>query len=509
MRLISVCRKMWKIVRKRTLNYPCCSNNILSHLGAVIVIGGILLFWCASIVLPLFPLMYLSLSDSLRRNFGDQCSDAQVTLLSILEVIAILLVIGYFLWRIYFNDDRSKYHDPRKKEIDVRTTEELLEVFVRWISDDYWIVDSKDSYLDFTTKEVRQQIPCWRERKSFFKSGHDGEGCFWLGYDSDGNSLDYHVHFSQEDWTRFSQLYDEHRKTNDDWSDWWGHRWANLYASIVADKVVLRRVYDWCNKSDGKRKKPASTYLQEVLDQMRIDRPTAESTKLRLRKGQCLDMPRLEGKLQKLGYRRTDFVVQEGQYAVRGSLMDVFSFGGDAPFRIDFFDDEVDSIRTFTPQTQQTQTLQTSCAISGPSVKGECKNRAGDYNVHQWYEPYVELFNKQFTIAEDMLKYMLTFFSVGFWQGSHEQEEILGDSYREMLTSYFEITRKDNPGMLLALSDAEWIRLKRLLPKLIKEDEMRDIINDTLEVRIGHVIDQKVGRSARAVIVHDMLEPFA
>ncbi|HAN76601.1 MAG TPA: transcription-repair coupling factor [Bacteroidales bacterium] len=56
--------------------------------------------------------------------------------------------------------------------------------------------------------------------------------------------------------------------------------------------------------------------------------------------------------LQTYDFVRTDFVYEPGQYSVRGSIVDIFSFSNDKPYRIDMFDDEVESIRTFDLQTQ-------------------------------------------------------------------------------------------------------------------------------------------------------------
>ena len=67
-----------------------------------------------------------------------------------------------------------------------------------------------------------------------------------MGDDNEGNDLSYIVHFTQADWARFSRLYDQHRKENDDWSEWWGERWENLYESIVADREMMKHfVQKW------------------------------------------------------------------------------------------------------------------------------------------------------------------------------------------------------------------------------------------------------------------------
>ena len=57
-------------------------------------------------------------------------------------------------------------------------------------------------------------------------------------------------------------------------------------------------------------------------------------------------------RLRDLGFVRVDYVYEPGQYASRGSILDIFSYANELPYRIDFFDDEIDSIRTFNVETQ-------------------------------------------------------------------------------------------------------------------------------------------------------------
>ena len=67
--------------------------------------------------------------------------------------------------------------------------------------------------------------------------------------------------------------------------------------------------------------------------------------------------------LADLGFERVDYVYEPGQYALRGSIIDVFSFSSEYPYRIDFFGDEVDSIRTFEVETQLSRERKDSIAI--------------------------------------------------------------------------------------------------------------------------------------------------
>lgn len=73
---------------------------------------------------------------------------------------------------------------------------------------------------------------------------------------------------------------------------------------------------------------------------------------IRLKTEQSTNWEQLIQKLEALSYRRETVVTRPGEFAVRGGLLDVFSFGQEAPVRIDFFGDVIDSIRQFDPKTQ-------------------------------------------------------------------------------------------------------------------------------------------------------------
>ena len=68
---------------------------------------------------------------------------------------------------------------------------------------------------------------------------------------------------------------------------------------------------------------------------------------------QTLDESRLRAQLTLAGYTHVTQVISPGEYAVRGSLIDLFPMGSAVPYRVDLFDDEIDSIRTFDPDTQR------------------------------------------------------------------------------------------------------------------------------------------------------------
>lgn len=77
-----------------------------------------------------------------------------------------------------------------------------------------------------------------------------------------------------------------------------------------------------------------------------------EQNSLIVHTGQKLDMHEVRKLFEESGYHSVNQVFSHGEYAVRGSILDVFPMGSEKPLRLDFFDDEIDSIRYFDPESQ-------------------------------------------------------------------------------------------------------------------------------------------------------------
>lgn len=93
------------------------------------------------------------------------------------------------------------------------------------------------------------------------------------------------------------------------------------------------------------------TYTEAVQEHVLRPRNIRESI-LILRKGESLSHSVISDVLFEEGFRKVDFVTQPGEFALRGSLVDIYSFADEKPLRIDFFGDEIESIRHFNPDNQ-------------------------------------------------------------------------------------------------------------------------------------------------------------
>ncbi len=116
-------------------------------------------------------------------------------------------------------------------------------------------------------------------------------------------------------------------------------------ANILLRSEVLNRM--------NSRRKPAVivTYPQALFEQV-ITKSVLNKNTLKINVNEELSLDFITEMLFEYNFEKVDFVSEPGQFAVRGGIIDVFSYSNDEPYRIEFFGDEVDSIRTFDVETQ-------------------------------------------------------------------------------------------------------------------------------------------------------------
>jgi transcription-repair coupling factor (superfamily II helicase) len=119
------------------------------------------------------------------------------------------------------------------------------------------------------------------------------------------------------------------------------------HQDIVSDR--LRALHRLPRQAEGVLVLPMSALMQRLPPRHYI-----EANSLALATGQTLDVEALRLALVKSGYRLVDTVYEHGEFALRGSLMDIFPMGSGLPLRIDLLDDEIDTLRSFDPETQRT-----------------------------------------------------------------------------------------------------------------------------------------------------------
>jgi transcription-repair coupling factor (superfamily II helicase) len=93
------------------------------------------------------------------------------------------------------------------------------------------------------------------------------------------------------------------------------------------------------------------TYPEALCEKVVLSKRLASNI-ISIKQGDVLDVDSMLEKFISHGFERTDFVYEPGQFAVRGGILDIYSFGNEKPYRLELFGNDVDSIRIFEPETQ-------------------------------------------------------------------------------------------------------------------------------------------------------------
>lgn len=132
-----------------------------------------------------------------------------------------------------------------------------------------------------------------------------------------------------------------------------------LIEEVVSSQVMERteavnKLYQNGLKGYLKASVIAVTYPEAMVESV-ISPASLAKQQIQIKKGEDLGVDGLLSLLVDIGFDRVDFVYEPGQFSIRGGIIDIFSFGNEWPYRIELFDEEVESIRTFDPLTQLSQ----------------------------------------------------------------------------------------------------------------------------------------------------------
>lgn len=120
---------------------------------------------------------------------------------------------------------------------------------------------------------------------------------------------------------------------------------------LLNSSHVMLRTEALTRMASGGNKKILVTYPEALFEKVVL--PSSLSANIiHIKTGDLLNVEELLLRLADYGFERTDFVYQPGQFAIRGGILDIYSFGNDKPYRVELFGNDVDSIRIIDPETQ-------------------------------------------------------------------------------------------------------------------------------------------------------------
>ena len=120
---------------------------------------------------------------------------------------------------------------------------------------------------------------------------------------------------------------------------------------ILNSSHVMLRTEALTKFATGGHKKILVTYPEALFEKVVLSKSLSENI-INIKQAETLDVNGMLEKFVQHGFVRTDFVYEPGQFAVRGGILDIYSFGNEKPYRIELFGNDVDSIRIFDPESQ-------------------------------------------------------------------------------------------------------------------------------------------------------------
>ena len=123
----------------------------------------------------------------------------------------------------------------------------------------------------------------------------------------------------------------------------------------AANEILRTEVLSQLNARKNSQATATPVYIvthPEAICELVVSERRLDERSIRLTTGKCVDVNNIVRLMREFGFEEVDYVYEPGQFAMRGSIIDVYSYSNELPFRIDFFGDEIDSIRTFEVQSQ-------------------------------------------------------------------------------------------------------------------------------------------------------------
>jgi transcription-repair coupling factor (superfamily II helicase) len=201
------------------------------------------------------------------------------------------------------------------------------------------------------------------------------------------------------------------------------------------------------NTTEGCFKKVLVTYPEAIFEKV-VNEVTFNKNKLAVRVGEDLDLTFVAEFLVELKFTREDFAYEPGQFAIRGGILDIYSFGNNKPYRIELFGNEVDTIRIFDPESQLSERKLTNVTII-PNVETNTtvleKTSLLDYmpeNTMYWFAD-VEFCKDKFILLQGKLTDSIRVTQLGEDSEDHLVKELMRDDFEEVAT-WLHLLKKKN-----------------------------------------------------------------
>ncbi len=181
------------------------------------------------------------------------------------------------------------------------------------------------------------------------------------------------------------------------------------------------------------------TYPEALAEQV-VSAEQLKAQTLVLRKGQTVAVDGLVKQLRDMGLHEVDYVYEPGQFAQRGSILDVYSYSSEYPFRLDFFGDDVDSIRTFEVDDQLSRDQRSEVTLVSSAATLSQPSSTASRSILHYLPTGSFVFAKDFSYIHDTIDHICQ-------ETNPEDVQVMsGDEWQKTMTSFRQVEFGSHPS---------------------------------------------------------------
>jgi len=178
----------------------------------------------------------------------------------------------------------------------------------------------------------------------------------------------------------------------------------------------------------------------EALAEQVVSAEQLKAQTLVLRKGQTIAVDGLVRRLRDMGLHEVDYVYEPGQFAQRGSILDVYSYSSEYPFRLDFFGDDVDSIRTFEVDDQLSRDQRSEVTLVSSAATLSQPSSTASRSILHYLPTGSFVFAKDFSYIHDTIDHICQ-------ETNPEDVQVMsGDEWQKTMTSFRQLEFGSHPS---------------------------------------------------------------
>ncbi len=178
----------------------------------------------------------------------------------------------------------------------------------------------------------------------------------------------------------------------------------------------------------------------EALAEQVVSAEQLKAQTLVLRKGQSIAVDGLVRQLRDMGLHEVDYVYEPGQFAQRGSILDVYSYSSEYPFRLDFFGDDVDSIRTFEVDDQLSRDQRSEVTLVSSAATQSQPSSTASRSILHYLPTGSFVFAKDFSYIHDTIDHICQ-------ETNPEDVQVMsGDEWQKTMTSFRQVEFGSHPS---------------------------------------------------------------